>query len=100
MSESKLTKTASSATYSNRDDASRELIAEATFSFDGEGAVTNIDGGRVTDKSGLILATFNRNNSMPGCSVQFNVKDVTQMQEVIAEIGNFIDAASEEGGAA
>ena len=96
----KLTKTASSANYSIRDDDSSKMTIEANFSFDGKGGITDIGGGRASDANGLTLATFSRNQSMSGVSIQFYSDAVDKMQEVIAEVGNFIDAASEEGGAA
>ncbi len=98
LKSSKLTKTASSVTYSNRDDDSRKLTINADFSFGEKGEITSIDGGNVSDKNGLTVATFSRNAAMPGINFRFHTDDVAKMQEVIAEVNNFIMEVSKEGG--
>lgn len=96
----KLTKTSSSARYSNQDDPARKMTLTAQFDFNQGGKINNISEGMAVDAAGKCIASFRKPMGNDGTTFEFRTADIAKMQEIIIEVADFVAAVeAEEGGA-
>lgn len=93
-----LTRTSTTANYTNEADPAKVFNISGGFNFDREGHATEIHSGSVIEPSIGTVASFRRDAGNSGLSITFYTTDPAKMQQVMNAINEFVAVAIEKGG--